>query len=117
MPYRDGAEGRAGPIAPLDVEIGTDSESQFYADISGAVIGVFASTFLVLLADTEVNLVVSISYLGSFEARGVVRFIRTANGDQLPGVGVAFSQIEPSDLAEVVRFCEVSRAPMLYEEG
>ncbi len=117
MTYRDGAEERGGPIAPLEVDIGFASDSQFYADLAGTIVGVFASTFLVLPTDTAVELVVSIPDVGSFTARGVVRFVRAAGSDQLPGLGIAFSKIESSDYASSVRFCDRFRAPMFFDEG
>ena len=74
MTYREGASERSGPTAPLEIDIGVASDSQFYADLSGHIVGVFASTFLVFVNDTPVEVVVSIPNAGSFRAKGVVRF-------------------------------------------
>ena len=117
MTYRQGADERAGPNAPIEVAIGVASDSQFYADLSGRVLGVFASTFLVLARDTPVQLVVSLTTGATFLAWGAVQFVRSAGDEQLPGLGVAFTKVDARDLEAVGAFCQQLRAPMLFDEG
>ena len=117
MTYRGGAEERGGPIAPLEVEIGDASDSQFFADLSGTVKGVFASTFLIFARDTPIDLVVALAPFGSFRARGSVLFTRSAADDQLPGLGIVFTAIDPADYATVATFGRDFRAPMLFDEA
>lgn len=117
MTYRGGAEERGGPIAPLEVEIGDASDSQFFADISGTVKGVFASTFLIFARDTPIDLVVALAPFGSFRARGSVLFVRGAAEGQLPGLGIVFTAIDPTDYATVATFGRDFRAPMLFDEA
>ena len=117
MTYREGAEERRGLIAPIEVDIGVASDSQFYADLSGRIIGVFASTMVVLPNGTLVELVISIPNTGSFRASGHVQFIRASADDQLPGLGVAFTKIERSDYQLAATFCSSFRAPMFYDES
>lgn len=116
MPFRDEASDRRGPTAPIEVEIGANSASQFYADLSGAIVGVFASTFLVLERDVHVELVISFPDRPGIRASGVVQFVRTADDEQLPGLGVAFTQLGADDRALIERFSARVRAPMFYDE-
>jgi hypothetical protein len=117
MPFRDGAQGRQGPTAPIEVELGANSASQLYADLSGrGIIGVFAQTFMVLPRDVHVQLIISFPDRNSIRAGGVVHFLRTGGPDQLPGLGVAFTEISEDDRAELRRFAASVRPPMLYDE-
>lgn len=116
MSFRDEASERRGPTAPLEVELGGESASQLYADLSGSIVGVFASTFLLLARDVHVDVVIAFPDGRIIRASGVVQFVRTADVDQLPGVGVAFTQIGPDDHAVLRQFAERVRPPMLYDE-
>ena len=93
------------------------SDSQFYADLSGKVTGVFASTFMIFERETPIEIVVSLPNVGSFRARGAVQFVRTAADGQLPGLGIVFTKIEPSDYEAVTEFGRSFRAPMFYDEA
>jgi hypothetical protein len=115
--YRVQASERGRPVEPLDVGIGVASDSQFYADLVGNLVGVFASTFVVLAKDSAVELIVTLPDGRSFRAQGVVQFVRQAEQDQLPGLGVAFTAIDPSDHAAAVAFCTYVRGAMLYDDG
>lgn len=116
MSFRDEASERRGPDAPIEVELGSQSASQLYADLGGSVVGVFASTFLVLERDVHVDLVISFPDRNSIRAAGVVRFVRTAGPDQLPNVGVAFTEISADDRDVVTQFADRVRPPMLHDE-
>jgi hypothetical protein len=116
MPFRDEASERRGPTAPIEVALAPQSASQLYADLTGTLVGVFATTFLVLERDVHVDLVIAIPDGATIRAAGVVQFVRPAEDEQLPGVGVAFTQIAPEDRAILMGFAERVRAPMLYDE-
>lgn len=96
--------------------MGAQSASQFYANLSGAVVGVFASTFLVLERDAHVELVISFPDRPAIRAGGVVQFVRSAGADQLPGLGVAFTELTEEDRALIDGFSARIRAPMFYDE-
>ena len=116
MPFRDEASERRGPEAPIEVELAAQSASQLYTDLGGSIVGVFASTFLVLGRDAHVHLVISFPDRKSIRAAGVVQFVRTAGPDQLPGLGVAFTEISADDREVVTQFAERVRPPMLYDD-
>jgi hypothetical protein len=115
MPFRDGARERRGPATPIQVELGAQSASQLYADLGGSVVGVFVQSFLDLERDVHVHLVISFPDRNSIRAGGVVQFVRTAGPDQLPGVGVAFTEISDDDRDVVRQFASI-RPPLLYDE-
>jgi hypothetical protein len=77
---------------------------------------VFASTFLVLARDAHVQLVISFPDRGSIRAAGLVQFVRTAGPEQLPGLGVAFTDLAAEDREVITHFAERVRPPMLYDE-
>ena len=116
MPFREQAVERRGPDAPIEVELGALSASQLYAGLDGAVVGVFASTFLVLERDVRVQVVITIPDHESIHAGGLVQFRRTAGDDQLPGLGIAFTRIAPEHVAVLAAFAERVRPPMLHDE-
>lgn len=105
------------PPAPIEVAIGVRSESQFYADLTGTIVGVFASTFEVYPKGTPVEVIVTFPTGVWFKAWGAVQFVRTASHDQLPGLGVEFTTIEARDHEAAAAFCEEFRPPMLHDEG
>jgi hypothetical protein len=115
MPFRDQAAERRGPDAPLEVELGAQSTSQLYADLGGNLLGVFASTFLVLAPEAHVHLILSFPDRRSIRAAGLVQFVRAAGPDQLPGLGIAFTELAAEDRAIITHFAEHVRPPMLYE--
>ncbi|MBS2020738.1 MAG: hypothetical protein JST00_48240 [Deltaproteobacteria bacterium] len=115
MPFRDEARERRGPDAPLEVELAAHSTSQLYADLGGTVMGVFASTFLLLERDMHVDLVLAFPDRTSVRARGIVQFVRAAAPDQLPGLGIAFTELADDDRDVIARFAEL-RPPMLWDE-
>jgi hypothetical protein len=116
MSFRDEASERRGPDGPIEVELGAQSASQLYADLGGSIVGVFASTFMVLARDVHVHLVISFPDRKSIRASGIVQFVRTAEAEQLPGLGIAFTDISDVDRKVLVQFGERIRPPMLYDE-
>jgi len=116
MPFRDQASERRRPDAPIEVELGVQSVSQLYADLSGGIVGVFASTFLVFERDTRVELDISIPGRRGIRAVGVVHFVRTSEDEQLPGLGIAFTEMSDDDRAVLMDFATRVRAPMFYDE-
>jgi hypothetical protein len=47
-------------------------------------------------------------------ARGTVRWLRDAAGEEPPGLGVAFESLSDADRARIESFC-AARAPWYYE--
>ena len=106
----------AEPRSVFEVEIGLSSESNFYAgrtrDVSSG--GVFVSTQQPAAPGSEVTLFFVLPDGRPIEANGVVRWTRAAGASASPGMGVAFTNLKPDDLAAIARYFGY-RAPLLYE--
>jgi uncharacterized protein (TIGR02266 family) len=101
----------------LYVEVGLATDSNFYAglamDISTG--GLFVSTYTLYAVGTPITLSFELPAGRQVLAYGEVRWVREPNsGDTSPGMGVAFTRIDPDDLAAVALFCK-QRNPMYYE--
>ena len=101
----------------FEVEIGLSSESNFYAgrtrDVSSG--GLFVSTDQPAAPGSMVTLFFVLPDGQPVEASGVVRWTRAAAGaGASSGMGVAFTNLRPEDLAAIVRYFGY-RAPLLYE--
>lgn len=104
------------PRVFFEVEIGLSSESNFYAGLTSDVSsgGVFVSTHQPAASGSKVTLFFVLPSGHSVEVSGVVRWTRTASEDSAPGMGVAFTNLKPSDLAAIVEYCGY-RAPLFHE--
>ncbi len=101
----------------LEADVGLVSESQFYAGLSMdlSVGGVFIATYQrkPIGAPVALSLVLPGGHL--VWAKGVVRWIREAAGDEnVPGIGVEFTEVEPADMKAIRQFCKM-RAPLLFD--
>lgn len=116
--YR-GADRRAGAErVPVETEIGLLSDSHFYVGLSQDLSrgGVFVATYEPRQPGTRVTLCFVLPDGHAVEANGVVRWMREAGDATLPGMGVAFEEIEDEDLQAIVRFC-AQREPLFFESG
>jgi uncharacterized protein (TIGR02266 family) len=101
----------------LEVDVGLVSESQFYAGLSMDLStgGLFVATYQSKPVGTRVAVSLVLPGGQSVWAKGVVRWVREASGeDDVPGMGVEFTEIEPADLEAIKHFCKM-RAPMYFE--
>jgi uncharacterized protein (TIGR02266 family) len=103
----------------LEVDVGLVSESQFYAGLSMDLStgGLFVATYQSKPVGTPVAVSLVLPGGQSVWAKGVVRWVRVASGeDDVPGMGVEFTEVEPADLEAIKHFCKM-RAPMYFESG
>ncbi|MEZ4371589.1 MAG: TIGR02266 family protein [Polyangiaceae bacterium] len=102
----------------VEADIGLLSDSHFYTGLSQDLSsgGVFIATYQPKPAGTEVGLYFALPDGYVVEARGVVRWTREGGDDTPPGMGVAFQDLSPEDLAAIEHFCE-SRAPMYHDSA
>jgi uncharacterized protein (TIGR02266 family) len=101
----------------LEVDVGLVSESQFYAGLSMDLStgGIFVATYQSKPVGTPVAVSLVLPGGQSVWAKGVVRWVREPSGeDDVPGMGVEFTEIEPADLEAIKHFCTM-RAPMYFE--
>ncbi len=112
---RRGEEHRAHPRVAVAVAIGLETESHFFAGLSGDISegGVFVQTYRDLPVGSDVNVLFDLPD-GQLTAHGRVRWHRANSDSSPPGVGIAFEELDEGDRRVIQRFCE-SRAPLYYE--
>jgi len=106
---------------PLDVDIGFQSDTNFYVGFSEDVSegGLFIATYDFQPVGTamRVNFTLPDGHVVSVAA--MVRWVREANpttSEVMPGMGVQFSELKGEDRDAIHRFLR-RRAPLFYEHG
>jgi uncharacterized protein (TIGR02266 family) len=114
MPRR-GEEHRLHPRVSVAVAIGLETESHFFAGLSGDISegGVFVQTYRDLPVGSDLEVVFDLPE-GQLTTRGRVRWHRANTDSSPPGVGIAFEHLEENDRRTIQRFCE-HRAQLYYE--
>ena len=104
----------AAPV-PLEVDVGADSESHFFVDLSGDAshAGILVATWRDIPVGTAVTIASKLPD-GPIVVAGRVRWVRDARCETGPGIGVALERLEGGDTARIARFCE-TRPPYFYE--
>lgn len=100
----------------LEVDIGLASESNFYTGLSQDLStgGLFVATYDPKPPGTPVALYFALPGAPTIQAQGVVKWTRPALPDAPPGMGVAFTGLEPADAEAIRRFCE-HRSPLYHD--
>jgi uncharacterized protein (TIGR02266 family) len=116
-PDSQAAERRSQPRCMHELHVEFVAESHFFAgltqDISSG--GLFVATYQVLPLGTKLGMKLELPDGSELEAEGVVRWIRAATHEgEPPGIGIAFTDLSPDNLARITSFCE--QRPPLYME-
>ncbi len=113
------AERRLSPRVGLCVEVGLQSDTNFYTglteDISEG--GLFVATYKLQEIGSELALTLTLPDGYEFRATAVVRWVRDPRdleSDTQPGMGVQFHALDAEQTEAVRRFLTV-RDPMFYE--
>ncbi len=120
--YADGApvvheDRRSSERAKLVTDVRIDSDSQFFAGVTGNVGGggLFIATYALLPVGTAVS--VEFTLPGepqrTISAAGSVCWLRETEG-AIHGMGVTFDALTPEDDAAIREFCKV-RPPLLHD--
>jgi uncharacterized protein (TIGR02266 family) len=119
QPSPNPAERRTAPRVGLCVEVGMQTDSNFYTgfteDISEG--GLFVATYKLLPAGSEIALTLTLPDGAEFRVTAVVRWVRDPrdpNSDMRPGMGVQFVNLEPQDHETIRTFIKM-RDPMFFE--
>jgi uncharacterized protein (TIGR02266 family) len=106
---------RAHPRVVVAVAVGLETESHFFAGLSGDVSagGVFVQTYRDLPVGSPVEVQFDLPD-AQLQAHGRVRWHRDSSDSSPPGVGIAFEDLSDEDRQVIQRFCE-RRAPLYYE--
>jgi tetratricopeptide (TPR) repeat protein len=104
---------------PLEVNIGSTTDSNFYVEASDELLdgGVFVATYTPLPVGTQAGLTITLP--GKLIARAHGRVVLTrdlmdAFDDHIPGMCVEFERVDPKSLALIQRFSR-KRAPTFIE--
>lgn len=106
---------------PLDVDIGFQSESNFYVGFSEDISegGLFVATYDFLPIGTRLTVNFTLPDGHVVSALSEVRWVREHNPrvpEMMPGMGVQFLDLRAEDRAAVQRFLR-RRAPLFHEHG
>lgn len=99
----------------LSTEVSVESASHVYAGVSRDISrgGVFVATHHMLPIGTDVRVQITLSN-GSLSIDGTVRWQRDIGDDVAPGLGIAFTRLEPAQLELLGSICD-EREPYFYE--
>ena len=102
----------------VETDIGLYSDSTFYTGLSHDLSsgGLFVATYQPKPAGTRVSLYFVLPDGHEVEATGVVRWTRDASADAPPGMGIAFEELDPTDLQAITRFCQ-ARPPIYHDSA
>ena len=105
---------RESPKVELEIGLAPHSESNLVIGLDGTVRGVFYATYEELELGTTVALRVQLPGDCVVSARARVEWIRWPECGATPGLGLRFTEIEPSDAALLACFAD-RRDPVLYD--
>lgn len=100
---------------PVEVEVSIDSDSHFYAGLTGDIStgGLFVATWRRLPVGAEIELILSLPH-GPLVTRGRVRWVRDVAEGVMPGLGVSFDGLSDQDRLLIETFC-AERAPLYHD--
>ncbi len=111
-------ERRSGPRHPCELSVEFEDETHFLAGLSFDVSrgGIFIATYRPLPVGTRISLRFVLPTDGSVvRARGQVRWVRdTPLSDTRPGMGIAFTSLDPAAVPAITEFCAI-RPPLLFD--
>jgi uncharacterized protein (TIGR02266 family) len=109
------ANHRAHPRVVVEVAVGLETESHFFAGLSGDVSegGVFVQTYRDLPVGSAVEVQFDLPET-RLRAHGRVRWHREKSDSSPPGVGIAFEELGAADRRAIQKFCE-AREPLYYD--
>ncbi|MEO7110479.1 MAG: TIGR02266 family protein [Polyangiaceae bacterium] len=108
---------RAAPRKKLEVNVGIQSDSHFFAGLSGDVSkgGLFVATYAEIPIGGKVTLDFELPN-GPIVVEGTVRWQRIATDNAGPGLGIQFEGVAKDQLKLIERFCQ-ARPPLYYDQA
>lgn len=100
----------------VELEVGISTQSNFYVGFTENLSegGVFIATYALKPIGSRIDVVLSFPNGEELRVPGVVRWIREADAEGWPGMGVQFEQLTPADEKNIRKFLAV-REPMFYD--
>lgn len=108
---------RSAPRKKLEVNVGIQSDSHFFAGLSGDVSkgGLFVATYAEIPIGGKVTLDFELPN-GPIVVEGTVRWHRMPTDNVGPGLGIQFEGVKRDQLALIERFCQ-ARPPLYYDQA
>jgi len=115
-----GEERRDAPRRHVEVEIGFQSEANFFTGLSSDIStgGLFVASYDIPPIGTPVNVNFSLPGGPMLSLDGVVRWVREYNPmiqEMVPGFGVSFEQLSPQEETAINEYL-ARNSPLLYED-
>lgn len=109
------ANQRAKRRAVIDLEVGFESESNFYVGFTEELTatGVFVATYAPKPIGSRVALSITLPDGETLRVPAEVKWTRDATGDSWPGMGMEFERVSPEDETRIARFLSM-REPLFY---
>jgi uncharacterized protein (TIGR02266 family) len=99
----------------VDLEVGFESESNFYVGFTEEVTaqGVFVATYLPKPIGSRIALSITLPDGETIQVPAVVTWTRDPNGESWPGMGMEFERVSPEDETRIAKFLSL-REPIFY---
>lgn len=109
------ANQRAKRRAVVDIEVGFESESNFYVGFTEelSATGVFVATYAAKPIDSRVELAITLPDGETLRVPAIVKWTRDATEDSWPGLGMEFERVSPEDETRIAKFLSL-REPIFY---
>lgn len=109
------ASQRAKRRTMVDLEVGFESESNFYVGFTEELtaVGVFVATYSPKPIGSRVELGITLPDGQTVRVPAVVKWLREPSADTWPGMGMEFERVSPEDETRIAKFLSL-REPMFY---
>lgn len=109
------ANQRAKRRTVVDLEVGFESESNFYVGFTEdmTATGVFVATYSPKPIGSRVAIAITLPDGGTMHVPAVVKWLREPSADTWPGMGMKFERVSPEDETRIAKFLSL-REPIFY---
>lgn len=113
---RSGPESRLQVRYALEMEIGLESDSNFWVGFTEniSLSGVFVATYMAKPIGSKLAIALTLPPNEVIHIQGTVRWQRAASTDGWPGMGVQFENVSAEDEAKIRKFLSL-REPLFYD--
>jgi uncharacterized protein (TIGR02266 family) len=110
------ANQRAKRQSALELEVGFESESNFYVGFTEhlSATGVFIATYSPKPIGARIALTITLPDGETLNVPAIVKWTREPSNDAWPGMGMEFERVSPEDETRIAKFLSL-REPMFYD--
>jgi uncharacterized protein (TIGR02266 family) len=109
------ANQRAKRRSVVDLEVGFESESNFYVGFTEDMnaTGVFVATYSQKPIGSRIAIAITLPGGETMQVPAVVKWLREPSADTWPGMGMEFERVSPEDETRIAKFLSL-REPIFY---